>query len=98
MRQFELTAYVSSSLPGELKDWPANIQDRIYKALEAKSKEAGVPLEITSSRCDIDYGDHQDGDRYFVSVQAVEMLATSDIMSKEDMMKFTFDLMAGRLV
>lgn len=98
MRQFELTAYLTAALPGSLKDWPPNIQDAIYTALEAKAKEVGVPLEIVASHCDIDYGDDAAHDRPFAFVRAVEITAKSDIMSKEELMKFAFALSAGRVV
>ena len=54
MRQFEIVVHVSGWLEGSLSDWPANIQDGVYKALEDKSKEVELPLAIVFSKCDHD--------------------------------------------
>lgn len=52
IRQFEIVVHVSGWLEGTLEDWPANIQDGVYKALEDKSKEVELPLAIVFSKCD----------------------------------------------
>lgn len=55
IRTFTLMAEISAPMPGGLDDWPANIQDGIYAALEAKSKEVKLPLAIIKSWCDSDF-------------------------------------------
>lgn len=52
LRVFELRADVTGYLPGELKDWPANIQDQIYAAMERCIKKTRVKgLDVIQSRC-----------------------------------------------
>lgn len=48
-RQFEAVVHVSGPLEGGFDDWPANIQDGIYRALEKKSKEVKLPLIIVNA-------------------------------------------------
>lgn len=67
-RVAEVVADVSGPLQGKLNDWPANIQDGIYAALErknARSRGEGAVFEIRDSMCD-----HDDG-QWFVRVVAV---------------------------
>lgn len=52
IRQFEIVVHVSGWLEGTLEDWPAQIQDVVYAALERKSKEVELPLAIVFSKCD----------------------------------------------
>lgn len=54
IRQFELVVHVSGWLEGTLEDWPAQIQDIVYGAIERKSKEVELPLAIVFSKCDHD--------------------------------------------
>lgn len=54
IRQFEIVQYVSGHLEGELKDWPAQIQDAVHKALEDKAAEVELPLTVVFSKCEHD--------------------------------------------
>lgn len=57
----ELIVGVTGYMPGELKDWPANIQDEIYAALEryklAMRQKYQIPTltyDVVRSQCDFD--------------------------------------------
>jgi len=62
----ELTANVSAHLDGGIDDWPANIQDGIYTALERQANRSRASFEIVQAVCghDVDTG-------YYVHVIAV---------------------------
>jgi hypothetical protein len=52
LRIFELHVGVTDFLPGELKDWPPNIQDGIYGAMERLIAKTGVrSLRVLVSSC-----------------------------------------------
>jgi len=74
IRTFEMVQYVTAPLEGDMDDWPANIQDVIMAAVEAKAKEVELPLVIVMSRCaeDIDTIDPQQ--RYFIHVILSEVV------------------------
>lgn len=99
VRTFEIVQYVSGFMPGELEDWPNNIQDRILDALERKSKEVELPLTIVHSRCDVDYGETKAQDRYYVHIIASEIVAADSRFirdEKEKMKELIADMVAGR--
>jgi hypothetical protein len=50
----ELIVNVTELLPGGIKDWPANVQDRIYNALEKFEERTGVRWVIVGSKSDVD--------------------------------------------
>jgi hypothetical protein len=51
-RIFECVVDVTSYLPGELGDWPANIQDGVYAAMEAALTKYKIKrVDVVSSRC-----------------------------------------------
>jgi hypothetical protein len=51
-RVFECVVDVSGYLAGELKDWPANIQDGIYKAMEKMLLQHNVKrVVVIKSHC-----------------------------------------------
>ena len=54
IRTFDLAANVNGWLDGTIDDWPANIQDVLYAALERKAKEVQLPIVIVYSKCEID--------------------------------------------
>lgn len=56
-RVADLVANISGDVPlfGTFNDWPAVIQDGIYKTLEKASEATGVPWTIVFSRSDIDH-------------------------------------------
>lgn len=79
IRTFEFTCSVSGPLEGELKDWPANIQDTIYLALERLSHRVQLPVCIVGARCAEDF-DVEPGmpGRFFVHVMASEIIAADE--------------------
>jgi hypothetical protein len=51
-RVFELRVDVTGYLAGELKDWPAHIQDRVYAAMERLLKTTGFKtVKVWRSHC-----------------------------------------------
>lgn len=79
IRTFEIVQYVSAPLPGGMDDWPANIQDQIFAALEAKSKQVELPLVITGSYCGTDYADTEgQPDKYYLHIVASEIIAADE--------------------
>jgi hypothetical protein len=57
IRVFDLIVNVTHYMEGKLEDWPSNIQDGIYEALERLSKRKELPLTIIDSGCGVDdYG------------------------------------------
>lgn len=55
IRTFQVLQYVTGPLPGGVDDWPANIQDVIYRALDIKSAQVELPLTVVHSFCDKDH-------------------------------------------
>jgi hypothetical protein len=53
-RVAELVANVTARLDGSINDWPANIQDQIYMALERQSHRSRVNFSIIQSYSDVD--------------------------------------------
>lgn len=83
IRTFEIVQYVTNFVEGSIDDWPANIQDAVYKALEQKAKQVELPLTIVASYCDIDYGDTQGQDRPFLRIIASEIIAADSRFYKD---------------
>lgn len=75
VRTFEVIQYVSGFLEGGMDDWPANIQDAVYKAMERKSDEVQLPLVIVASFCDVDIDSEDVNKRFFIRVIASEIVA-----------------------
>lgn len=50
----ELIANVTHQLDGSIKDWPSNIQDGVYAALERIVKRTDMPYEIVAAYSDTD--------------------------------------------
>lgn len=74
IRTFEILQYVTAPLDGEIQDWPANIQDAIYEALERMSQRVQLPLTIVASYCAIDYGESKEYDRPYLHIIASEIV------------------------
>lgn len=74
LRTFEILQYVSGFVEGELKDWPANIQDVVYKALEDKSKEVELPLVVVASKCDHDPDEPNPNLKFWLHIVASEVV------------------------
>jgi len=68
-RVFEIKANVDGYLPGELQDWPANIQDVIYQAMEHALKKYKVhSWKVMQSRC----GRDVDEEPYYIHIVLME--------------------------
>lgn len=81
LRQFEIVQHISGPLEGELDDWPANIQDAIFKALEDKSKEVELPLRIVHSYCGIDHDAEVEGrphQKFYLHIIASEVVMADE--------------------
>lgn len=78
IKLFDLVVDVDGPLEGELKDWPNNIQDQVYAALERASHKVQLPLTIVASKCDVDYGGTGQADRFFVHCVASEIVVMDD--------------------
>lgn len=72
MRQFGIVAWLTHRVPDDIREWPANIQDKMYAAIEAKEKELGFKLVILSTRCDFDLAE----DKWFVHIDAVQQMGS----------------------
>lgn len=79
IRIFEIFQSVTGYMDGALDDWPANIQDVIYKALEIKAKQERLPLAIVHSECKVD-PDFPEGhpNRFYVHVVASEIVVADE--------------------
>ncbi len=71
IRTFEMIQYVSGFVEGGIDDWPANLQDALYAALERKAHEVRLPLQIVLSYCDKDIDDG----RFYIRCIASEIVA-----------------------
>ena len=50
-RTFDFSAQVTNFIEGELKDWPANIQDGFYAKIAEAQKLCVLPLKVVASTC-----------------------------------------------
>lgn len=76
IKTFELILEVTGFLEGCIDDWPAKLQDAIYKALEAKSHAVELPLCLIHSRCEVDPGTEPgEKDKFYVHCLASEIVA-----------------------
>lgn len=75
-RLFTLEVSVSGPLAGELKDWPANIQESVMSALDRLAEREKCAVSIVYSEGDRDYK-HMDPklDTWYVKVVASEVVA-----------------------
>ena len=78
IRTFEILAKVTGFMEGGMDDWPSNIQDAVYEALERKAAEVQLPLAIVSSYCDKDIDDGT----FYVRVIASEIVAADTRTTK----------------
>lgn len=78
-RVFTIEVDVSGPLAGELNDWPANIQEGIYAALDRLAERERVPVAIVYSECERDFA-HMDPfkDRWYINVVASEVFMGVD--------------------
>lgn len=92
IRTFEMVPTVSGYLEGELKDWPAEIQDIVYKALEVIAARVELPLAIIYSSCEVDHGEAMDGsdDRFYVHIIASEIVVRDERFANQDALEKAF--------
>lgn len=99
VRTFEIVQYITAPLEGDIEQWPSNIQDRIYEALEKKSNDVELPLKIVASYCAIDYGENTSEDRPYLHIIASEIVAVDDrffTAQKELLRNLIADIVSGR--
>jgi len=78
IRTFEIVQYVTGFLEGSMDDWPAQIQDVVYKALERKSHEVELPLAIVHSRCDVDHDAVDAQHKFYLHIIASEVVVADE--------------------
>lgn len=93
---YECKVEVDGLLEGELQDWPANIQDGIFAALERKSQEVELPLCIVYCACKNTYNDDGIADGYYIHVVASEIVVRDTRFSSASAMKKAFDEIVKR--
>lgn len=76
IRTFEIVQYVDAPIPGGIDDWPANIQDVVYAALEKKAQEVELPLKIVHSYCAKDIDSVNPRYIWYLHVLASEIVAS----------------------
>lgn len=88
IRTFEIVADVSGMLEGDINDWPANIQDVVFAALERKAQAEQLPLIIVASRCaeDPDVPAGTDGHFYLHIIASEVVMADQRTVSRERIM------------
>lgn len=79
IRTFEVVVSVTSFMQGKIDDWPSNVQDHVYGALERKSREEGIPLVIvySESKVDPDVPEGMAG-RFYIHVIASEVVVADE--------------------
>lgn len=84
IRTFEIVQNVTGFLEGSINDWPAQMQDQIFEALDRLAERVQLPVCIVAAYCDVDYGEAQDRsqDRIFVRVIASEIVASYEPKNK----------------
>lgn len=85
LKVFDLVQNVSGYLEGDISDWPANIQNQIYEALETKARQVMLPLHIIHSYCGIEPSEAPGGrDTFYAHVIASEIVVVDEgVMARE---------------
>lgn len=99
VKTYQMVVNVTGFLEGELSDWPANIQDKILEALEAKAQEVEHPLTVVYSACGKDWGSDDSNPKFFLHVIASEIVVADSRMFEEEKFRIRTiisDAMAGR--
>ncbi len=76
IRTFEIVQYVSAPTPGGIDDWPANIQDAVWAALEKKAHDVELPLKIVHSYCAKDIDSTDPTRVWYLHIIASEIVAS----------------------
>lgn len=74
VKTYEIKQYVTQYTEGTLDDWPAQMQDAVYEALDRLAERVEHPVTVVASWMDIDYGDTGDDDRPFAVIVASEIV------------------------
>jgi len=79
IRTFELDVPVSGALDVPFEDWPANIQDGIWAALEKLAEHEQLPLKIVHAKYmkDVDLPEEAPGHHY------LHIIASEVVMADE---------------
>jgi hypothetical protein len=73
-RVWDAGVFTDRYLPGELTDWPAEVQDHVYAAMEEVIQRTGIrELEIIQSKC------VRDGDQFYLRLTIMEKLGPQDV-------------------
>lgn len=99
IRTFQLVQYTTGLLEGEIENWPNNIKDAIYQALEAASEKFELPLTVVYSRADFDVAEEVgQQDRPYVHVIASEIVVADTRYTKvrDEVKSIIADAIAGR--
>lgn len=79
IRTFELDVAISAPLDVPFDDWPANIQDGIWKAMEAIAERERLPLKIVHAAYAKDVDLHEDAPGYHY----LHVIASEVVMADE---------------
>lgn len=52
----DIVVNITTVVEGGLADWPAQLQDKVYKEIEARSKVSGKAWKHHHSRCGVNDG------------------------------------------
>ena len=100
IRTFECVVDINGPLEGTLQDWPANIQDAIYDAMEKMADKVKLPLAVVYSACKYDASNDVPATKddpglrcgnYFIHVILSEIVVRDMRFSSEEMMKRAYD-------
>lgn len=79
IRTFELVVNVSGKLDVPFGDWPANIQDGIWKALEDIAHREQLPLKIVHAEYKVDHDVPEEAPgRHYLHVIASEIVMADE--------------------
>lgn len=85
VRTFEIVQYLNAPIECEtMDDLPANLQDAVFAALEAKAAQVELPLKIVLVRCDKDIDSLDPTRVWFLHIVASEIVA-ADIRTIDPM-------------
>lgn len=89
IRVYDALFPVDGFIEGELKDWPAKVQDYILTAVERVAKTVRLPLSIVHSECRVDHGEKEDGsdDRFNLYIIVSEVVAGADTIIRDQMIQ-----------
>lgn len=79
IRTFELDVSISGPLSVPFDDWPANIKDGIYAAMERLAAQVQLPLQMVYAEYKIDHDKQEDEPgRHFLHVIVSEIVIADE--------------------